>query len=223
MGAKSSPASCWDGAWQCLCPHGLSLSQALFWDPPAREAMEYIHSLNGSCGVLVTLTHLHVLIHTAPNVSVQLWFNRTFSAHIILLSVYVEQGRKTWHRNLCRSSLPAAVPQQPLPCHHGSSPYPSGYKLDLWYLSGLIKVCLRSSIWNKKWLLDDTSCHQHQRKFNFFFVNSLPLFSTSLKALWNTWSQWTYNTDTVRVTISRDGCPSQESSQELLRGYSEAV
>lgn len=222
MGAKSSPASCWEGAWQCLCPHGLSLSQALFWHPPAREAMEYIHSLNGSCGVLVTLTHLHVLSHTTPNVSVQPSLNRTFSAHMFLTASLCRAGQKDLTQKLCRSSLPAAVPQQPLPCQHGSSPFPNGYKLDLWYLSGLIKVCLRISTWNQKWLLDYTSCHQDQRKFNFFFVNSLPLFSTSLKALWNTLYQWTYKTDTARVTISRDGCPSQESFQELLRGYRKA-
>lgn len=212
-----------DWAWRCLCPHCLCLcSLAVLWDTPAREVMKYIYSLHCSWGVLVTLTHLCVSIHTASNVWVQLWINRT--AHVSYCQPTQSRAERPDTETCSWAVCVLQFLSANYPASMGAHPYPKGHKLDLKFLSDLIEVCLGISIWNQKGLLADTSFCQDQRKFNLLLLTGIAstlLHFSLLKDIWGAWSQWTYNTDTVRVTVGKAGCPSQESFQEFLRGYSE--
>lgn len=178
MQRAALPATGLDWAWRCLCPHCLCLcSLALF---PAREVRKYIYSLHCSSGVLAALIHLCVLIHAAPNVLVQLWFNRT--AHMFpCASLQQSRAGRPYPETCagasacCSSSMPATLPAWKLPPTQMDI-----YKLHL-YLSDLIKVCLRISTWNKSGLcMIHPTTKTKENLICSYFEELLPLFSISL-------------------------------------------
>lgn len=131
MGAESSPARHWDGLSLTVPVFPFPMSLPVFQDPPAREVMKYIYSLHCSCGVLVALTHLGVLIQAAHSMLVQLWFSRT--AHVSYCqpaqSRAERPGTAACSGAVCLLQFPQC--QRTLPARELILPYPNGHNLDL--------------------------------------------------------------------------------------------